>query len=379
MDVAAQVDLCRFGTGQHGGLVGHVHTQGVKVVGMTQFLPFLLQAGRQNIGKAVNAAGNTLQAGRTVEDRVQAGDIGQQHLRGTDVGVRFLAADVLLAGLHRHAQRGIAGSIFRDADNTARHRAFKFIFCGEESRVRAAVAHRYAKALGRAEDDVRALFARRRKQHQRHKIGRHADHDFARFQLGNQCAVVVHFTGGAHLLQQHAEHILVIQHFVRIIHDHVEAEGFGAGAHHIQGLGMNVSRHEEAVSPLQLADTFGHRHRFGSGGGFVQQGGRGDIQSGQIQRHLLEVEQRFQTALRNFRLIRGVGGVPARIFQHVALDNRRQLHRGIAHANIRLKALVEAGNRLQLRQRGVFGSGLAHLRRGGKLNVFRHDLADQGV
>ena len=71
-----------------------------------------------------------------MEYRVQAGNIGQQHLRSTDIGVRFLAANMLLARLHRHAQRGIARRIFRYADNTARHGAFKFIFGGKESRVR---------------------------------------------------------------------------------------------------------------------------------------------------------------------------------------------------------------------------------------------------
>ena len=54
---------------------------------------------------------------------------------------------MLLAGLHRHAQRGITGSVFGDADNTARHGTFEFIFRAEERRVRAAVAHRYAEAL----------------------------------------------------------------------------------------------------------------------------------------------------------------------------------------------------------------------------------------
>jgi hypothetical protein len=105
----------------------------------------------------------------------------------------------------------------------------------------------------------------------------------------------MHFAGGAHLLQQHAKDILVIQHFAGIIHDHVKTEGFGTGAHHIQRLRMNVGRHEEAVGIFQLADALCHRHRFGSGGRFIQQRSGGHVQAGQIQRHLLEVQQRFQT------------------------------------------------------------------------------------
>ncbi len=111
-DVAAQVNLCGFSTGQHRRFVGHFDTQGIEEVRVAQFLSFLLQAAGQDIGQTMNAAGDTLQASRAVEDGVQAGDVSQQHLRGTDVGVRFLTTNVLLASLHRHAQGGVTGGIF---------------------------------------------------------------------------------------------------------------------------------------------------------------------------------------------------------------------------------------------------------------------------
>lgn len=95
--------------------------------------------------------------------------------------------------------------------------------------MRAAVAHRHAEALGGTENDIRALLARRRQQHQRHKVGGDTDNHFARFQLGDQFAVIVDFAGGAHLLQQHAEDILVIEHFVGVIDDDVETERFPRG------------------------------------------------------------------------------------------------------------------------------------------------------
>ncbi len=189
----------------------------------------------------------------------------------------------------------------------------------------------------------------------------------------------MNFTGSAHLLQQHAKHILVIQHFLCIIHNHFKTKGFGTRTYHVEGLWVNIGGDEEAVRPFQFADAFCHRHCFGGGGGFIQQRGGGDVQTGQIQRHLLEVQQCFQTALRHFRLIRGVRGVPARVFQHVAQNNRRQLHVGVAHANVRLKALVQAGNGLQFCQRGKFSRGFTHLRRGGELNILWHDLRNQCV
>ena len=200
MNVATQVNLCGIRTCQHRRFICDVNAQRVEVVLMTQLQAFLLQATGQNIRQTVDAAGNAFQPNRAVEDGVQAGDVCQQNLRSTDIRVRFLAADMLLASLHRHAQRGVTGGIFRYANNAARHGTFKFIFRAKECRVRSAVAHRHAETLGRAEYNIRTLFARSRQQHQRHKISGNADHHFAGFQLGNQCAVIMHFAGGTHLL-----------------------------------------------------------------------------------------------------------------------------------------------------------------------------------
>ena len=240
---------------------------------MAELKAFFLQAVGENIGQAMNTAGDTLQPCRAVEHGVQAGNIGQQHLGGTDIGVRFLAANMLLARLHRHAQRGITRRIFRYADNTARHGAFEFIFCGKKRRVRAAVAHRYAEALGGAKHNVRALLAGGSQQNQGHKIGRDADNHFARFQVSYQFAVIVNLAGGAYLLQQHAKDVLMVERFFRIIDNHIETKGFRAGAHHVQRLRVNVGGDEEAVGVFQFAYAFGHCHRFRSGGGFVEQRG----------------------------------------------------------------------------------------------------------
>ena len=85
MDVAAQVDLRRISTRQHRRFVRHVNAQGVEVVSVTQFEAFLLQTAGQNIGQTVNAAGDAFQANRTMEHRIQAGNVSQQNLRGTNV------------------------------------------------------------------------------------------------------------------------------------------------------------------------------------------------------------------------------------------------------------------------------------------------------
>ena len=171
----------------------------------------------------------------------------------------------------------------------------------------------------------------------------------------------------------------MIEHFLRVIDNHFKTKGFCTGANHIQRLRMNVRSNEEAIGIFQFADAFSHRHCFSGCGSFVQQRRRSHIQPGQIQRYLLEVEQGFEAALGDFRLIRGIRGIPARIFQHVAQNNRRQLHGGVTHADVRREAFIATGNSLEFRQRGVFSRRCANLRRGRKLNIFRHNLADQRV
>src|SRR2546425_5966064 len=63
------------------------------------------------------------------------------------------------------------------------------------------------------------------------------------------------------------------------------------------------------------------RSRLGGGGGFIEQGGVGDRQGGEVGDHRLEVEQGLEPALRDLRLVRRVRRVPARV-----LDDRSEEH-----------------------------------------------------
>ena len=95
----------------------------------------------------MHALGDPREALRTVIDGVQTGDIGKERLRGADVRRRFLAADVLLARLQRHAIGGVAVGVDRHADDPARRLADVALERREERRVRAAVSERDAEAL----------------------------------------------------------------------------------------------------------------------------------------------------------------------------------------------------------------------------------------
>ena len=65
--------------------------------------------------EAVHAVGDGLEALRAMVHSVHARNVGQQGLCGADVGRRLVAPDVLLARLHRHAQRRLVAGVAADA------------------------------------------------------------------------------------------------------------------------------------------------------------------------------------------------------------------------------------------------------------------------
>lgn len=124
---------------------------------------------------------------------------------------------------------------------------------------------------------------------------------------------------------------------------------------------------------MDLAERLGQRHRFGRGGGFVQQRGIGDLHAGQIGAQGLEVDQRFHAALRNLCLVRCVRGVPGRVFQDVAQDHLRRMGAVIALADKGALHLILAGNRADLGQRLFFGDRVGQRERSRQFDVARHD------
>ncbi|MNS94487.1 hypothetical protein D3C72_1287070 [compost metagenome] len=107
-----------------------------------------LKASGEDAGQPVHALRNALEPFGAMVDRVETGDIGQQHLSGANVRVSLLAANMLLAGLQGHAQSDIAACIFRYADDPPRNRPLVLVATGKKRRVRPAVTHWHAETLG---------------------------------------------------------------------------------------------------------------------------------------------------------------------------------------------------------------------------------------
>ena len=125
-------------------------------------------------------------------------------------------------------------------------------------------------------------------------------------------------------------------------------------------------------------DRVAKRHRFGRRGGFVEHRGIGDIERGQIGDHRLEIEQRFEPALRDFGLIRRVGSVPTGILQNVPLNDRRRDAIGIAGADKRAHhacSCFEIARSSASASRSLFAAG--RLERPIKPDILRDSRVDQ--
>ncbi len=154
-------------------------------------------------------------------------------------------------------------------------------------------------------------------------------------------------------MEQCAEYFLLRRLLGRAEHQ-VEAEKTGARFKYVDGLWEAAGIDKENIR-CRLADTPRHVHRLGRRRRFVEQRSVGQFQAGQVDNHLLIVEQRLQASLRNLGLVGRVRRVPARVFQHIAQDHLGRQRVGVTHADQRFVHAVFVGHCLQHGQRLVLG------------------------
>ncbi len=154
---------------------------------------------------------------------------------------------------------------------------------------------------------------------------------------GREGVVVAHGAVGGRILDDGAELAACEFVLVVVVDDEFDAERFAAREQHVERLREDVAVDEELVAPLfdrfARAQREHHGHGFGRGGAFVQKRAVADLHACERDDGGLEVEQGFQTALRDFSLIGGVGGVPRRILEDVAHHGGRHGAGVVAHAD----------------------------------------------
>ena len=124
----------------------------------------------------MNSLSDQGQALWAVPTGVQPRHVGQQHLRGADVGGGLLAANVLLARLECKAKCGPSLGVGADADESAgKCPGHRLAGCNEGG-MRATEPHRHAETLRRTDGNVGAQLARGSGEHAGQQIGGD-DHD----------------------------------------------------------------------------------------------------------------------------------------------------------------------------------------------------------
>lgn len=183
---------------------------------------------------------------------------------------------------------------------------------------------------------------------------------------------------GARILEDRAEDVDRIEIGEGIADDDLPAERLGAGLQKRDRLRMAIFVDEEGLG-LRLRNALGHRHRFSGCGRFIEKRRVGNVEASQVADHGLVVEQRFEAALADFRLVGRIGRVPGRVFQDVALDDRRRDRAVVALADQRHELLVAVGRFAHLVERLALGHRRAPGKRRFLADRRRHGVVDQRI
>ena len=314
----------------------------------------------------VGAPRDRCQALGTVVHGIHRGHHGKEHLGRADVGGRLLTADVLLAGLQGQAVGRRAVSVDGDAHEASRERPLEPGAHAHVAGVGAAKAHRNTEALGRAHRDIGAPLPRRRGQGQCQQVCGGRDQGAGVVRSRGEGAPVAQLAVASGVLHEDAKDVAVscgraqllrAPHSRDVSHHDVDAERDRPGVHDGPGLREDMLVDEEDRVGRCLAGAAHERHGLRRRGALVEQGRARRGQRGEVADHRLEVEERLEAALGDLRLVGRVGGVPRRVLEHVALDDRGREGVVVAEPDHRGRHVVEAGDGAQLLDHGRLGRG----------------------
>ncbi len=378
-----EVDVpCECGILHHGSL--RLHLQRIEVISCGNLVTELGQSSGHRCGVGMDVLCDPAQPPGTVVCGIESRHGRYEGRRGTYIGRRLLALDVLLTRLERHAQRLVAEPVHRYADDTTGHVAFVSLLGGHEAGRRATEAHRQTEPLYGTHRDVGAPLARRGEQHEAHQIA-HGSHLRTRLvSSGGECRIVADAARRGRILHDGTELPAGELVGVVVVADDFDTEGFAARHEHVEYLREDVVVHEQLVAAVLhlLARTQGehHQHRLGSGARIVQQRAVADLHTGEGDGHRLKVQERFEAALRDLGLIGRIGGVPCGVLENVAHDDGRSGRRVPTHTDERTHLLVLGRQFAYVCRKLILGHPFSGQRDGfAQADGGRNDLRDQFV
>ncbi len=311
-----------------------VNAHRIKKVIMHHCMPQTLSSICEGNGVRVHAPGNAGQARRPVPYCIRARNDCQKYLSRANVARCLLAPDVLLPGAQRHAHRHAAACITRHPNQSARHQTLVLVLCGKETGVRTTKSHGYAKALRVTYRHVGSPFARRSKERQRKEVGSRYHQRVSGVRTLSYFAVVVNRTVGCWILKQDRKDVAPKRCTAGVPNNQIYTRRPGARLYDVDGLRVTSLVHKDRLFPLLTLHSIRKMHPLSSRCPLVEHRRVGDLHPRQLHHHRLIVQERFHSPLRNLRLIWRIRGVPARIFQNVALNNRGHERTIVTHAYV---------------------------------------------
>ena len=180
------------------------------------------------------------------------------------------------------------------------------------------------------------------------------------------------------ILEQHAEASRRCLRIVRVRDDDLDAQGFGTRAHDLDGLREAIVVDEEHIALIPV-HAMQQCHRFRGRRRLVEHRRVGDLHSGEVGHHRLEIAQRLEPTLRDLGLVRRVRGVPRGVLEHVAQDHQRRDGVVVTESDERRVHLVAVAERAQALQRLGLRNTLAERERVVLANRVGHRRVDQRV
>ena len=366
-----------------GNSFGKFDFQRIKEIRIDLSVPQLLDFAGEETSVGVDTSCYVAQSFGTVVNRIESGHSCQQRLGGTNIRSSLLAFDMLFAGLQCQAVRLVSVSILGDTDDAARNLALVIVACRKISGRRSAVEHRDTEALARAEDNIRAPFARRSQQDEAHQVG--CDSYLGtlvvatvyeiRIVLDRAVRVRILDDGSIDILSQFSRLVISELQF-DTLRDSTRMDNCRRRFEYV------VVDEERIRSSLDLSTAAGveqHRSSFGGSRSLVQQRTVGERHGGQVANHRLEIQQSFQAALGNFSLIRRIGGVPNRIFKYVPHDGGGADRIVPAHSDIGSIDFVLGGQFFYMFGKFPLRHWLRQVQRLLEADILRNRLVDELV
>ena len=244
-------------------------------------------------------------------DRKHSRHDGEEHLSGTNIARGFISPDVLFPCLQGQPVGRVTRSIFGHTDESTRHLTLKPASNSEVSSVRATKAQRNTQTLGCSHRNISATFTRRGHQCHRQHVGGHHDHGVVAMEGFHHTRGIPDSPRSTGILNKGPKALRNIAREVGL--HNLNTQRFGPTGHHCFGVGKRIVIDEEDIAGRTRCPP-GQQHRLRHSSRFIQHGGISRGHASEVSHHRLKIEQGFETTLRNFWLIRGVGGIPAGVF-----------------------------------------------------------------